>query len=97
MCIVAVKTLPGMNAVNHPFHLLPHWVLFFFLIFISVMAGNDNLYFCSVFFFNQVYYLNKIGVLVSEFFSWLYLDIWFQLISLFHLNNINALYILCHD
>ena len=69
MCIVVVKTLPGMNAVNHPFYLLPHWVLFLFLIFISVMARNDNLYFCSVFFFlNQVYYLNKIGILVSEFF-----------------------------
>lgn len=69
MCIVAVKTHPGMNAVNHPFHLLSHWVLFLSLIFISVMAGNDNLYFWSVFFFffDQVYYLNKIGVLVSAF------------------------------
>ena len=62
MCIVVVKTLPGMNAVNHPFYLLPHWVLFLFLIFISVMARNDNLYFCSVFFLNQaVFSLAKIA------------------------------------
>lgn len=80
-------SLPGMNAVSHPFHLLQHWILLLFLIFINVMAGNDTLFFSFVCFdFDQVYYHNKIRVLAFEFLlsiSWLYLYKCFQLISFF--------------
>lgn len=79
--------LPGMNAVSHPFHLLQHWILLLFLIFINVMAGNDTLFFSFVCFdFDQVYYRNRIRVLAFEFLlsiSWLYLYKCFQLISFF--------------